>query len=89
VENSVILETFKNEFAHNRCMSKKTLPLAAMERLLKNGGADRVADKAKEVFRDYLEEHANKISTEASRLAIHSGRKTVKSEDVKLAARNK
>ncbi len=68
-------------------MSKKTLPLAAMEKLLKNGGAERVADKAKEALRDYLEEKSNKISQDAVKYAIHSGRKTVKSEDIKLAFR--
>ena len=68
-------------------MSKKTLPLAAMEKLLKNGGAYRVADKAKEALRDYLEEKSNKISQDAVKYAIHSGRKTVKSEDIKLAFR--
>jgi len=67
-------------------MAKKAIPLAAMEKLMKTAGADRVADKAKAVLRDHLEELADKISQSASKYASHSGRKTVKGADIKLAA---
>ena len=68
-------------------MSDKFLPLAAMEKLLKQGGAERVSDKAKTVLKDAIEEIANKISVKAINLAVHAGRKTVKAEDIKLAVK--
>ena len=68
-------------------MIKKTLPLAAMEKILKKVGAERVADNAKIAMRDVLEEIAEEISSQATKLAIHAGRKTVKSGDIRLAAK--
>jgi len=69
-------------------MTKKSaLPLAAMEKLLKLGGPARVSDKAKETFRDVLDDIADKIAQNAIKIAAHSGRKTVKGSDVRLAAK--
>ncbi len=67
--------------------SKKFLPLAAMEKILKSQGAERVSDKAKAALKDAVEEVAMKIAENAVKLANHAGRKTVKSSDVKLAAK--
>ncbi len=64
---------------------KKDIPLAAMERLLKKAGAERVSEDAKEELRIALEEYALKIGQDANKYSIHAGRKTVKAEDVKLA----
>jgi len=66
-------------------MDKKILPLAAMEKLLKKGGAIRVSEDAKETLRVVLEEKANEIAERATKLADHSGRKTIKGRDIKLA----
>lgn len=66
-------------------VSKKLLPLAAMEKLLKNSGAERVSDKAKAALKDILEEIAGDIASQAMRLAHHAGRKTIKAGDVRLA----
>ncbi len=65
----------------------KLLPLAAMEKLLKIAGASRVSEDAKVALRDVIEEIAKDIAERASKFAQHSGRKTIKSSDVKLAAR--
>ena len=69
-------------------MAKKILPLAAMESLLKKkANASRVSNDAKEVLRDLLEDYAEKIGEKAVKFANHSGRKTVKSADIKLAVK--
>lgn len=67
--------------------TKKFLPLAAMEKVLKSQGAERVSDKAKAALKDAVEEIAMKIAENAVKLANHAGRKTVKGTDVKLAAK--
>jgi len=66
-------------------MPKQILSLAAMEKLLRKSGAARVSQKGKEALRDVLEDIANEIGEKAVRFAKHSGRKTVKASDVKLA----
>lgn len=66
---------------------KSTLPLAAMEKLLKKSGADRVSEDAKVALRDVLEDYADNIGTHAIRISKHSGRKTIKSGDIKIAAK--
>ena len=69
-------------------MSDKFLPLAAMEKLLKQGGAERVSDKAKVALKNALEDIAHEIATKSIKLAIHAGRKTIKAEDIKLAVKD-
>ncbi len=68
-------------------MSKRLLPLAAMENILKKAGAERVSDKAKAALKAQLEEMAEDIGARAIKLAMHAGRKTVKAGDIKLASR--
>lgn len=68
-------------------MSKRLIPLAAMEKILKNSGADRVSDGAKAALKEVLEDIADEISGNAVKLAAHAGRKTVKAGDIKLAAK--
>jgi len=66
---------------------KRLLPLAAMEKILKTCGAERVSDKAKAALKDVVEDKAEEIAAAAVKLAIHAGRKTVKAGDIKLAAK--
>ncbi|MBW2973294.1 NFYB/HAP3 family transcription factor subunit [Candidatus Woesearchaeota archaeon] len=66
-------------------MAKRSIPLAAMEKILKQAGASRVSDKAKIALRDVLEECVEQISNDAIRFAAHAGRKTIKAGDIKLA----
>ena len=63
------------------------IPLAVAERILRNAGAERVSEEAKRVFRDIIEELAEELAKKAVDLARHAKRKTVKPEDVKLAAK--
>lgn len=64
---------------------KRGLPLAAMEKLLKKAGADRVGEDAKAALAEVLTEYAMQISQAAVRFASHAGRKTVNGNDVRLA----
>lgn len=63
------------------------MPLAPIKRVMKNAGAERVADDAVEAMRDVLEEEATGIAQDAMRFAEHAGRKTVQKEDVRAATR--
>ena len=68
-------------------MTDKTLPLAAMEKILKQSGAERVSDKAKVALKSAIEDRAEVIAQKAIKLAAHAGRKTVKAGDIQLAAK--
>ena len=68
-------------------MANFILPLAAMERLLRKGGAERVSESAKEALREVLEEYSHQIAEKSVKFALHSGRKTIKAADIKLASK--
>ena len=64
------------------------LDLAAMYRIIKKSGGERVSEEAADQLRRILEEIATKISNQAVDLSVHAGRKTIKVEDIQLAAKN-
>ncbi|HET7284350.1 MAG: histone [Nitrososphaeraceae archaeon] len=68
--------------------SNPELGLATMYRVIKKSGAERVSDEAADELRKILEDVAIRIATQAVDLSIHAGRRTIKSEDIRLAAKN-
>jgi DNA-binding protein len=68
--------------------SNPELGLATMYRVIKKSGADRVSDESADELRKILEDVAVRIATQAVDLSIHAGRKTIKAEDIRLAAKN-
>ena len=67
-------------------MKTSDLGVSAMYRILKKAGADRVSDESAEELRRVLEDIGIEIAKNAGDMGKHAGRKTVKAEDVKLAA---
>jgi len=68
-------------------MKSSELGLSAMYRILKKSGAQRVSDESAIELRRVVEEIAEAIAKNAVEDANHAGRKTVKSDDVKLASK--
>lgn len=62
--------------------------LAAMHRVLKKSGAERISDDAADELRKVLEEVGERIAKQAVELSTHAGRKTIKPEDIRFAAKN-
>ncbi|MBS3097806.1 NFYB/HAP3 family transcription factor subunit [Candidatus Woesearchaeota archaeon] len=71
-------------------MAKRTgiIPRASAERILIKAGAKRVSADAVSAFSDIITDLANDVAVQAIRIAKHSGRKTVKEGDVKLAVKH-
>ena len=63
------------------------LAVAPMHRICKKAGADRVSEAAAKELARVLDEIGVRIAKEAIDYAMHAGRKTVKAEDVEIAAR--
>jgi histone H3/H4 len=61
------------------------LPLAAVERILREAGAKRVSKEATLAFSEWMERLTKQIAKEAGEIAEHSGRKTILEEDIHLA----
>jgi histone H3/H4 len=63
------------------------IAVAPMHRLCKKAGADRVSEAAAKELAKALEEIGVKIAKEALDFAMHAGRKTIKAEDIEIAAK--
>jgi len=62
------------------------LPIAAVTRIAKNNGAERVSSDAADILVKKAEEYIADLVKEAVKLAGHAGRKTLKEEDIEMAA---
>lgn len=68
-------------------MTTSEFGLSVMYRILKKAGADRVSDESANELRRILEEVGAAIAKSAVEMSTHAGRKTIKAEDVRLAAK--
>ena len=60
---------------------------SVMCRILKKAGAERVSDESANELRRILEEIGGSIAKNAVEMSVHAGRKTIKPEDIRLAAK--
>ena len=67
-------------------MKMAEIPIAPVTRIVKNAGAERVSEEASQALVDLLEAEGAKIAKKAMSLAKHAGIKTVKAEDIRIAA---
>jgi histone H3/H4 len=64
---------------------RQEIPLAPVDRILHQAGAERVSEEAAILLRDFLEKLAREVAKEAVEASRHAERKTVTEEDVKFA----
>ena len=68
-------------------MIELEIAVAPMHRLCKKAGAQRVSEAGAKELAKALEEIGVKIAKEALDFAMHSGRRTIKSRDIEIAAK--
>jgi histone H3/H4 len=61
------------------------LPLLALENLMKEKGAERVSEDSKKELKKILENYLYELSLKASKISMHSGRKTINGADLLIA----
>lgn len=62
------------------------IPKAAIKKILKENGCERVSEDAVDTLHEVVTEYASVIAADAAQYANHAGRKTVKAKDISLAA---
>ncbi|MDD1752868.1 MAG: histone family protein [Methanotrichaceae archaeon] len=63
------------------------LPVAPVSRLIREAGADRVSEGARDALAEILENYGMAVAREAVGWASHAKRKTVKAEDIREAVK--
>jgi len=65
----------------------RDLSIAAVYRLCKKAGADRVSESASSELAQVLEEVGVRIAKDAIEYMMHAGRRTLKARDIEIAAK--
>lgn len=68
-----------------RARKDRIIPVAPIDRLIRESGAGRVSDKGAEELAKILEEIGKTIAKRAKDNTEHAGRKTITDKDIKLA----
>ncbi|MBN1324589.1 MAG: histone family protein [Methanotrichaceae archaeon] len=63
------------------------LPVAPVSRLIREAGAKRVSEDARDALAEILESYGFEVAKEAVGWASHAKRKTVKAEDIREAVK--
>jgi histone H3/H4 len=66
-------------------MTEVEIAVAAMHRICKKAGAERVSETATKELAKSLQEIGIKIAKDALDFSMHAGRKTIKAEDIEIA----
>ena len=66
---------------------EEDLAIAAMHRIIKKAGAERVSESACKELSQVLEKSGIEIGKVAIEFMMHAGRKTVRGKDIKIAAK--
>ena len=59
---------------------------AAVERIMKKAGAERISADATETLAVLMEEYGIFLAKEAKKMSDHAGRKTLRGSDIQMAA---
>lgn len=65
---------------------KRLIPLAAVERLARKAGAERISKDAIEALSDLLGEFAEDVAVRSVKYAKYANRNTIKRDDIELSA---
>ena len=63
------------------------LPKAPITRIMKDAGAERISEDAKDALVAYLEEVARDVTVKANKAAALAKRKTIKAEDIEFVVK--
>lgn len=65
------------------------LEIAAVDRIIRKGGTERVSESVSRELAEILEEKGIEIARQATDWTSHAGRKTVREEDIRQASRKR
>ncbi len=62
------------------------LPLATLERIMRNAGADKLTEESVRILNEEIEELADELSRDAIEICRENGRSELTAEDVEKAS---